>query len=373
MNNSTAPIFRKLVLWVVLVELVSLAMLLSLLVIEPTGSLQFLSPASLYVGIALPIVALAWLLHWDKKQKIAAAYSGQGNTSMLQIGFNFNETFFPYLFFRSALFFVVIAMAQPVAGKEKIKGTLPVVDLVICLDVSNSMNTVDMGSKEASRLDAAKNAITEITNNLSGERLSVVIFANDAYVQLPLTMDYGAAKLFVPDIETSMISDQGTNIGKALEIAQTQFKDSEAGQAILIITDGEDHEALWKAQVESLKQKKISLFYLGLGSSQGGLIPVDPYNSKLGYKRVNGAAVVSRVDASAIQQMASATGSQYEISSSVFPPVFNFITQLKQVKSKSSGVDFEVSKHYYTIPTLIAIFCLLAYYFIPTFYSSKQS
>jgi Ca-activated chloride channel family protein len=97
-------------------------------------------------------------------------------------------------------------------------------------------------SGNVSRLKAAKNAIAQLLNQLKGERIAVIIFANEAFTQLPLTMDYGAAKLFVPDIETDMISDQGTNIGSAFDEALTQFKDEESGRAILVITDGEDHE-----------------------------------------------------------------------------------------------------------------------------------
>lgn len=322
----------------------------------------------------IPLLGILTWIQWRWKARIYAEYSGYGSTRMLWVRFEPVKAFLHYFLLRSTYFFVVLAMAQPVAGSRKVNGSKRVLDLVICLDISNSMNTKDMGGNKTSRLTAAKNAIGELLNQLKGERIAVVIFANDAYTQLPLTMDYGAAKLFVPDIETSMISDQGTNIGRALEVAQDQFKDTESGKAILVITDGEDHEALWKKQLTELKKKNVELAYLGLGSAKGGLIPNNPYDESEGYKRENGQAVVSKIDQKELTRMAGESGSILVTSDSPFPNIYDIATNYKNTKNKQvMKVEFKVDKNYFYIPTILALLCMICYFFLPIIINPHKS
>lgn len=328
--------------------------------------MHLLHPEMLSCWMVIPAFAALTWFQWHWKSKIYEQYSGFGSTRMLWVKFEPVKAFLHYFLLRSTYFFVVLAMAQPVAGSRKVNGSKRVLDLVICLDVSNSMNTKDMGGGSVSRLTAAKQAIGELLNQLKGERIAVVIFANDAYTQLPLTMDYGAAKLFVPDIETSMITDQGTNIGVALELAQEQFKDTESGKAILVITDGEDHEDLWRKQIAQLKKKHVELAYLGLGSAKGGLIPNNPYDISEGYKRENGQAVVSRLDKNSLEKMAAESGSVLVVSNSAFPNIYDIAANYKNSKNKQVlKVEFNVDKNYFYIPTILALLCMICYFFLP--------
>lgn len=327
---------------------------------------KLLHPEMLVLWLIIPVLGVMTWAQWNWKSKIYQQYSGFGSTRMLWVKFEPVKAFLHYFLLRSTYFFIVLAMAQPVAGSRKVNGSKRVLDLVICLDISNSMNTRDMGSGQTSRLTAAKQAIGELLNQLKGERIAVVVFANDAYTQLPLTMDYGAAKLFIPDIETSMISDQGTNVGRALEQAQEQFKDTESGKAILVITDGEDHENLWKEQVSSLKKKHIELAYLGLGSAKGGLIPNNPYDASEGYKRENGTAVVSRLDKKGLERMAAESGSVLVVSNSAFPNIYDIAANYKNSKNKQlMKVEFNVDKNYFYIPATLALLCMICYFFLP--------
>lgn len=345
----------------------------ALLPIDHWG-VKLLHPEMLGLWIVIPILAVVSWIQWRWKARIYQEYSGYGSTRMLWVKFEPIKAFLHYFLLRSTYFFVVLAMAQPVAGSKKVNGSKRVLDLVICLDISNSMNTKDMGGTEVSRLTAAKQAIGELLNQLKGERIAVVVFANDAYTQLPLTMDYGAAKLFVPDIETSMISDQGTNIGRALEVAQEQFKDTESGKAILVITDGEDHEALWKKQLDELKKKHVELAYLGLGSTKGGLIPNNPYDLSDGYKRENGQAVVSKIDKKGLTKMASESGSILVTSDSPFPNIYDIATNYKNTKNKQvMKVEFKVDKNYFYVPTILALLCMICYFFLPIIINPNKS
>ncbi len=360
-----AVIVTELALWL-------LTFLVWFFFIRTSQSLSFLHPEYLWLWLAIPLFIGANLLQWNHKQKIYAAYSGYGATRILWVTFSFTKVFLHFILLRLTLFFLVVALAQPVAGSKKVKGSKRILDLVICLDISNSMNTEDMAGK-TSRLTAAKQAISQLMNQMAGERIAVVVFANDAYTQLPLTLDYGAAKLFVPDIETGMISDQGTNIGRALEVAQDQFKDEESGRALLVITDGEDHEQLWQEQTQILKEKKVQICYLGLGTSAGGVVPKDPLDDSNELIRENGQPVISKLDKSALKRMASQSGAELLVSSSAFPDMTSVARTFTNTKNKTvKSIEFNVDKNYYQIPLLIAIILFIGYLFLPYLFTEKM-
>jgi Ca-activated chloride channel family protein len=375
MTKKYSDVFRKLVIWTLVAEIAFWA-IVGLLYgsFEMAGAnFQFLHPGFFWMLLFIPLILLAYLKRWQWKSELHDNYRGMGKTRMLWVTFHPLRYFLQYFFIRNILFFLVIALVQPVMGNRKVKGSKRVLDLVICLDVSSSMNTVDMDAT-SSRLTVAKRGVIQLLNSLKGERVSVVIFANEAYTQLPLTMDYDAAKMFVQEIETEMVTNQGTNIGAALEMAQIQFMDSESGHAVLVITDGEDHEQLWREQVTKIVEKDIELSYFGIGTEQGGLIPNDPKDPTLGYKRDGGGAVVSRLDVSGLKRMANATGSALHFTNSAYPDMSAVASDLSSVKSKIvKNMEFTVQRNYYQIPLAIAFCCFLGYLFVPFFVNRSRS
>ena len=114
------------------------------------------------------------------------------------------------------------------------------------------MNTKDI-SKDLSRLEIAKRAMVQLVNNLRGERIGICLFANQAYVQLPITKDYGAAKLFIKEIETDLVSSQGTNVKAALEVSNEMFSEDRTAKGIIMVTDGENHEENPSAILKKIK------------------------------------------------------------------------------------------------------------------------
>jgi Ca-activated chloride channel family protein len=375
MTKHFSHAFRMLVIWTLIAEVIfwGVTGLLYSNVFNGGNELTFLHPELFWLLFLIPGVLVVYLRRWQWKSELYENYRGMGKTRMLWVKFNPVRYFLQYFFLRNILFFLVLALVQPAMGNRKVKGSKRVLDLVICLDISSSMNTMDMG-ENTTRLTVAKRGIIQLLNNLKGERISVVVFANNAYTQLPLTMDYGAAKLFVQEIETDMISEQGTNIGTALEIAQLQFIDSESGHAILVITDGEDHEQLWREQVNRIVEKGIELSYFGIGTEQGGLIPIDPKDPASGYKREGGTAVVSRLDVEGLKRMAGVSRSPLNFAASAYPDMSAVATALSSVKSKTvKNMEFTVQRNYYQIPLIIALCCFLGYLFVPFFVNRSES
>lgn len=357
--------FRKLMQLTLVAEASFWGAVILLYTFVKPRSMDFLHPGMFWFFLLIPVLFVVFVLRWQWKSKLYDTYRGMGKTRMIRVRFQPIRYFLQYFLLRCVVFFIVTAMAQPVMGSRKVKGSRRVLDLVICLDISASMNTMDI-APNTSRLDVAKRGIIQLLNNLKGERISVVIFANEAYTQLPLTMDYGAAKMFIQEIETAMISDQGTNVGAALEVAQEQFRDSESGHAIVVITDGEDHEQQWRDQVAKIRESKVELSYYGIGTTKGGLIPNDPDDLSAGYKRENGVAVVSRLDQDGLRKMAAATNSNVEFSNAAFPDMTGLIAELSSVQNKTvKEMEFQIRHNYFQVPLFVAFCCFLAYLFVP--------
>lgn len=272
------------------------------------------------------------------------------------------SAFLKFFFFRNTIVFLILAISQPVFGTKKVKGTSESLELVIALDISNSMNTRDI-SEDISRLDISKRAIIQLINNLHGEKIGIALFANNAYVHLPVTSDYGAAKLFITDIETSMMTSQGTNISAALGISSKMFSKQKTTKGIILITDGEDHEGNLTDVVAELKEKNLQLSILGIGTAKGGLIPKNPHRPNLGYKTdARGKMVVSRLNEGFIQKLAAQTGGSSTVSSSEFPDLSALLTEINQMKrAKIDTLDFDIKQQRYQVPLLLAIICWIAF------------
>jgi Ca-activated chloride channel family protein len=155
--------------------------------------------------------------------------------------------------------------------------------------------------------------ISKLIDRLEGDRLGIVVFAGKAYVQLPITTDYSAAKMFLSTISTQTVPTQGTAIGDAIGLAMQSFGDDERSKAIIIITDGENHEGDVMEAAQEAAEKGIKLFTIGMGSPEGSPIPLfDNFGRQTGYKTDRqGQVIISKLDETTLQQMASAGNGIY--------------------------------------------------------------
>lgn len=281
-------------------------------------------------------------------------------------------TLFKWIMFRNVIVFMIIAFAQPVFGKRKSEATVENLELVVCLDVSNSMNTKDI-TKDKSRLDIAKKAIEQLINKLHGERIGICLFANDALVQLPITRDYGAAKLFVKEIETDLVANQGTNVRAALDVSRKMFSKDRTAKGIIMITDGENHESKPDRVLKKIRNSKIQLHVLGIGTKKGGLVPVNPRRPDLGYKKTaTGKPVRSKVNPKMIESIARKAGGKASISADEFPDLSALLTQITRMKrTKIDNFDFDIRTERYQFPLVLALISWLIYLLWSEDFSSK--
>ncbi|MCO5258515.1 MAG: VWA domain-containing protein [Crocinitomicaceae bacterium] len=358
------------VVWEVLFWLIFGAIINSskLLTKDAHSFFSFQEPHQLqWLWLILPI-ALIFLYNSYKTTQITLFSGSKVKSTILKTNSS-TKSFLSYFFFRNALVFLIIALAQPAFGKKKVAGTIQSMELVICLDVSNSMNTKDI-DRNYSRLAIAKRSINELINKLSGEKIGISIFANDAFTQLPLTLDYYGAKLFVNEIETNMMTNQGTNIKSALENAYSMFTENDKmSKAVVLITDGENHETDPSSILKQYQEKNIQLAVLGIGTRTGGLVPEDPERPEKGFKKdAMGVSVQSKLNPQFIQQLASQAGGIAMISENAYPDLKKLLKQIAQMQRvQTNGMDFEVEEQRYQLPLALAILSFMCFYLLPFF------
>jgi Ca-activated chloride channel family protein len=214
-------------------------------------------------------------------------------------------------------------------------------DIMVCLDVSNSMMAQDLSPN---RLERAKIALENMIDKLQGDRLGIIVFAGEAYVQLPITTDYSSAKLFLEGINNKIVPVQGTNIADAINLSVESFgKDEGKNKAIVVITDGENNEEAKESAVDAAEEaakKNIVIHTIGVGSETGVPIPNIIDGIVSGYKKDNaGNTVVTKLDSKILQDISAASNGVYVQATSSdigLDAILNKIAELdkKQLESK---------------------------------------
>jgi Ca-activated chloride channel family protein len=258
----------------------------------------------IWIPLILPILSVAYLftIFWKNK-----ALNRFGDTRLLSAfaqPISSKKTNAKFILLRVGLWFLALALLDPKMGSKLSEAKTEGIDLVFCIDVSNSMLAQDI---KPNRLQAARRVIEKTVDELHGDRIGIIVFAGQAYTQLPITNDYSAAKLFLSTINTGIVPVQGTAIGAAIDLAQQSFDpESPAAKAIVVITDGENHEDDAVAQAEFALNSGIVVHCIGMGSTSGSPIPVGKNNNFK--KDKGGQVVVSKLNAELISSIANAGG-----------------------------------------------------------------
>lgn len=215
-----------------------------------------------------------------------------------------NRPVLKFLLLMLALAFFIVGTARPQFGSKLKKVQREGVEIIIALDVSNSMMAGDI---QPNRLERAKRAISRLIDRLKDDKIGLIVFAGDAYIQLPITSDYNSAKLFLDAINTDIVPRQGTAIGASIQLGIRSFTPTEiANKAIIIITDGENHEDDPVSAAQEAVENGIVIHTIGMGLPQGSPIPV-VRNGQTEYLRDNdGNVIITRLDEPMLEQISKA-------------------------------------------------------------------
>jgi len=263
----------------------------------------------LWALLVIPLLTLFFM--WSRIQR-KQALKRFGNLEIVSQLMPFASSFRPVLKFSVlmlALAFIIAGVARPQFGSKLKKVKREGIEIIIALDVSNSMMAEDI---KPNRLDRAKLAISRLVDKLKDDKIGLIVFAGDAYTQLPITSDYNSAKLFLNSINTQIVPKQGTAIGAAVNLAMRSFTpDSKANKAIIVITDGENHEDDAVAAAKSAAESGMVVHAIGMGLPQGSPIPVLRNGQTEYLKDGSGNVVVTKLDEATLEKIAAAGNGIY--------------------------------------------------------------
>ncbi len=264
--------------------------------------MRFANPEYLYLLLLLPVIALLFFYSIYRRNKDIRSYGDPQLLKALIPSYASLRNHLTFWLSLTAVMLMVFVLARPQFGAKKETVTTRGVEVVVALDISNSMLADDI---TPNRLEKAKRLISRIINKSSENKVALIVFAGDAFVQLPITNDFISAKMFLESITPRLIERQGTDIASAINLATKSFTPNEkVGKAIVIITDGENHEGGAEEAARLAAEKGMNVFVLGIGTEKGGRIPLSGKNDFL--RDSDGYVVVTKLNEEMARSIAEA-------------------------------------------------------------------
>ena len=268
---------------------------------------RFEDPIYLWLLVLIPILALVRFISYRNQKKKLRKF---GDLKLLKSLMPDVSRFRPSVKFWMlliALSLLIVMLARPQMGTKINQEKRTGIETIIAMDISNSMRAEDI---VPSRLDRSKMMVENLVDHFNNDKIGLIVFAGDAFVQLPITSDYVSAKMFLGSIDPSMIATQGTDLAGAINMAASSFTQEEGiGKAIIVITDGEDHEGGAMEAAEAARKRGMSVYVLGVGSANGAPIPIPGTGDYM--KDNTGNTVMSALNEEMCKQVAAAGGGVY--------------------------------------------------------------
>lgn len=313
----------------------------------------------------IPVLAAFFWFAYYKKKKALARLASPALGSVLSPSESRRKYILKSSLILLSLTLLIISAANPQIGTGFREVRQSGIDIYVLLDVSASMRAEDI---KPNRLEAAKHAISRLIEKLGGDRLGLIVFSGDAYVQFPLTTDYSAAGMILSSVDFQTVPQPGTAIAQAVQLASNSFRqDDPSKKAIIVISDGEDHEGNLLDAVKDASDREIKVYAAGIGTEQGAPIPL--YNAsgiQTDFKQDGqGNTVITRLNPSALTELASYGKGKYFGSTGFenqLDEIYNDMSRLQKTEYGTTRViDYEDRFYYFLWP---AVFLLLLEFFL---------
>jgi Ca-activated chloride channel family protein len=289
--------------------------------------------------LVIPVILLLFALVQIWRKRTQKKFADRHLLQRLAPNQSVFKSFLKVLVLAAAFACLSLALVNPKIGTKLETVRSQGVDIVFALDVSKSMLAEDIAPN---RLEKSKQLVTQIVNNLASDRIGIIAYAGSAFPQLPITTDYASAKMFLQNINTDMLSSQGTAIHEAIELAKTYYDDEEQTNRILIIiSDGEDHENEAIDAAEEAAEQGIRIFTIGVGDSKGGPIPIKRNGVVLNYKKdKDGETVITKLNEEVLIDIASKANGIYINGKNTN----EVVTTIKDILEKTDKAEFETKQ-----------------------------
>ncbi len=320
---------------------------------------RFAQPHYLYFLYLIPVITILFFLYFRKKKKYLLQFAEKDLHEVLFGEKSFLKEIFKFVLFIAALSLLILAIARPQLGSRIEEVKQIGIEIYICLDVSMSMKAEDL---KPNRLDQAKNEISSLIKNLQGDKIGLIIFAGDAFIQFPLTTDYSAANLFLSAVDVGSVPQPGTAIANSINLAIKSFDyKSPAKKVIILITDGEDHEGDIDAAIKNANDNNVLLFAIGMGSPNGSPIPIyDNRGNQVDFKRDNkGNIVLTKLDEITLRKISQEGRGKYYVASGYrneLEVIFKDLSNIEKSEFGSKRIsDYEDKYYYFLFPALLLL------------------
>ena len=298
---------------------------------------RFANPDFLYLLLLLPVMLILFIISSVRRKRSIRKLGDQKLVSELLPELSEIRPLVKFMLMMIVLISTIIALARPQFGSKIEDVKKEGVEVIIALDVSNSMLAEDI---QPNRLTRAKQAISRLVDNLGNDKIGLIVFAGDAYTQIPVTTDYVSAKMFLSSIGPEMVPQQGTAIGAAISLGIRSFTPGEnKSKALIIITDGENHEDDPVSAAGEASKAGIVIHTIGIGSEQGVPVPVTSGNRRDFMKDRDGNTVITRLNEEILRNVAlSGNGNYVRASNSNIglDEIYGEIRKMKQEELEST-------------------------------------
>lgn len=327
-------------------------------------TIEFQYPQAFWLLTALPLLVLLFFLYqWWRRRAVKRIGNPQLVKNLLR-SYAPRKTVFKLFLFLTAFALGCVAVANPRRPDKVQEDVRAGIDVVLALDVSNSMLATDVAP---SRLQRAKVLLSKLVDQLPDDRIALVLFAGHAYVQMPLTTDHSAAKLFIATAGPDVVSSQGTAIGEALQKGAFAFGESERFKTVVLVSDGETHDETALEQAKELAAKGIMINTIGIGSPEGATIFDTTANAPR--RDASGNVIISRLNEALLQQLATTTNGIYRNLDNTDKTATELVQQLGQVEKKALGDTSAFTYHTFYIWLALPMLLLLG---METFFPDRK-
>ena len=322
---------------------------------------RFEHPNRLWLLSVILLLNIAWISNRIWRNKALNNFAKIETVHHIHAGYSNFRSSVKYFLFRTAFGLLIIASANPQYGENEKTVESKGIDIMIALDISRSMMAEDIVNNY-SRLDLAKLAIGKLMNELRGDHVGIVVFAGEAYKQLPLTPDYHVAKLFLKSIGTDMISSQGTDIGNAIDLCMSSFDlEKNTNKAILIMSDGEDHEEMAINAANDASNQNVVICTIGMGTDKGVPIPVYKRGKKIGNKKdKENSTVLTKLNEDNLIQIAQSGNGTYTKAQGLNLNLRKIVDRLNAIErttlKKEKYSTYDDQFQWFLIPAFILLF-----------------
>jgi len=297
---------------------------------------RFANPDFLYLLLILPVMVLLFIINEIRKRRAIKRIGDENLVARLLPELSKMRPSVKFILQLAGVAVAIIVLARPQFGSKLEEVKKEGVEVLIALDVSNSMLAEDI---QPDRLTRAKQALTRLIDNLDNDKIGLIVFAGDAYTQIPITTDYISAKMFLSAIGPEMVPKQGTSIGSAIDLGMRSFTPGEGrSKAMIIITDGENHEDDPVLMAEEASKVGIVIHTIGIGSAEGVPVPVTVSGKRDYLKDAEGNTVITKLDEEILKKIAVTAGGNYVRASNTnigLDEVFDEIRKMKKQEMES--------------------------------------